>query len=197
MLSLSTTLSLPLRCRYNQHFLCHCSRDHCHDYKFYFPAFIDTTTYMSTTSSIASTITITMFIVTIIALKQHCILMFMVIALCNEHWQRQYAAIIILVKIIGIITVVICISFIITMISLSINIQLYQHRPKTVWAEIHGVNSCKLRFFRIEHCSISCSCLLRTWHATNILEARLQWCIRALRNKCCEKQTLTHDCKSH
>ena len=36
------------------------------------------------------------------------------------------------------------------------NKRLYQHRPQTVWAEIHGVNSCKLCFCRIAHCAISC-----------------------------------------
>ena len=35
-------------------------------------------------------------------------------------------------------------------------LELYQHRPQTVWAEIHGVISCKLCFFRIAHCAISC-----------------------------------------
>ena len=33
---------------------------------------------------------------------------------------------------------------------------LYQHRPQTVWAEIHGLNNCKLSIFRNAHCAISC-----------------------------------------
>ena len=41
-------------------------------------------------------------------------------------------------------------------------LKLYQHRPQTAWAEIHGLNSCKLCFFRNAHCAISCEWLLRT-----------------------------------
>ena len=38
-------------------------------------------------------------------------------------------------------------------------LKLYQHRPQTVWAEIHGLNNCKLCFFRIAYWVISCSWL--------------------------------------
>ena len=33
--------------------------------------------------------------------------------------------------------------------------KLYQHRPQTVWAERHKLNSCKLCFFQIAHCVFS------------------------------------------
>ena len=35
-------------------------------------------------------------------------------------------------------------------------IQFYQHKPPKVWAEMHGLNSCKLFFFRVAYCAISC-----------------------------------------
>ena len=35
-------------------------------------------------------------------------------------------------------------------------IEFYQHRPQTVWAEIHGLNCCKICLFQIPHCAISC-----------------------------------------
>ena len=31
--------------------------------------------------------------------------------------------------------------------------KLYEHRPRTVCAEIHELNSCKLCFFRIAYCA--------------------------------------------
>ena len=37
----------------------------------------------------------------------------------------------------------------------------YQHRPKTEWADIHGLHSCKFCFLRMAQCAISCW-LLRT-----------------------------------
>ena len=59
-------------------------------------------------------------------------------------------------------TIIILMIVIRTIIILIIIIILYRHRPQTVWAEIYGLNSCKLCFLKMARCAISCSWLFCT-----------------------------------